>query len=65
MQHLGGPGWYFATYRKVLPAVKYEHLFLNAQIYAKISMKTVLYWKVYKLIFFSLDFILRGFGKQK
>lgn len=51
--------------KTVLPAIKYEHLFLNAQIYAKISMKTVLYWKVYKLIFFSLDFILRGFGKQK
>lgn len=39
--------------KTVLLAIKYEHLFLSSQIYAKISMKNVLYWKLQVNIFLS------------
>lgn len=45
--------------------MKCEHVFLNAQIHAKINMKNVLDSELWKLMFSSVDFVLRGFGKQK
>lgn len=52
--------------KNALLAVKCEHLFFSAQINScENKYKKYTWWEPPKAIFFLVDFVLRGFGKQK